>query len=115
MSDLLPCATCPWRVDKDASTIPRYDHEKACNLMNTVGAEDWFRPIMACHHSTEGDDIACNGYLATVGWTNINVRLLAATGKIPSPDRVADACDAAKIKLHESYEEVLNKLAASLE
>lgn len=30
MSGLLPCATCPWRVDQDASVIPRYSHDKAC-------------------------------------------------------------------------------------
>lgn len=50
--DLLPCATCPWRVDKDSSTIPRYSHEKACALTGTVGHGDDFRKIMACHHST---------------------------------------------------------------
>lgn len=99
---LLPCATCPWRVDKDASTIPRYSHEKACALVNTVGEGDGFRKIMACHHS--GDEmIACKGYLAQVGWTNINVRLLVYEGKIENPDAVYNACQAAGIVLHESF------------
>lgn len=108
---LLPCATCPWRVDKGANTIPRYNHELACALRKTVGEGDAFRTIMACHHSQEGQEIACNGYLATVGWTNINVRLLARKGKVPNPDSVANACESAGIQLHETFEEMLAKLS----
>jgi Family of unknown function (DUF6283) len=107
---LLPCATCPWRVDKDASAIPRYNHEKACNLMNTVGDNDAFRPIMACHHS--GDTpIPCKGYLAREGWSNISVRLLLAMGKIENPKEVMQACERSGIELHESYRDVLSKLS----
>jgi hypothetical protein len=112
---LLPCATCPWIVDKDATTIPRYNHAKACGLLNTVGCDDAFRPIMACHHSTEAEPFACNGYLAQVGWSNLNVRRLAAKGQIANPDRVAEACAEQGICLETSYELVLEKLAASLQ
>jgi hypothetical protein len=111
---MLPCATCPWRVDKDAIVIPRYSHEKACGLKDTVGEGDAFRPIMACHHSTEADMYACNGYLAVVGWTNINVRLLLAKGQLPNPDAVWAACSLAGIKLHKNYDLVLKKLARSV-
>src|SRR6185312_8737070 len=91
---LLPCPTCPWRVDQDASVIPGYVQEKAEGLLNTVGPGDGFRQIMACHNSTDKKMIACKGYLAREGWSNINVRLMLARGQIDSPGEVADACEA---------------------
>lgn len=107
---LLPCATCPFRVEQTAAVIPRYSHGKACNLMNTVGDGDGFRPIMACHGSTENNNRACNGYLARHGESNINVRLMVAMGRMASPRDVQDACEAAGIELHANYPEVLAKL-----
>lgn len=107
---LLPCPSCPWRVDQQVSAIPNYSHPKACNLLNTVGEGDALRPIMACHGSKPEDLIACKGYLARVGWSNINVRLLLAMDKIEDPTDVAEACEAAGIELHETYAEVLGKL-----
>lgn len=113
--NLQPCATCPWRVDKDATTIPRYNHEKAVGLLNTVGRGDAFRQIMACHHSTGTEseaEQACKGYLAQVGYTNLNVRLLVATGRIPLR-QIMDACEG--LYLECNYETVLDKLACSIE
>lgn len=110
---LLPCATCPWRIDRDATTIPRYVHEKACGLMQAVGRGDDFRPIMACHGSTDDNMHACNGYLAREGWSNINVRLLLIRGQIASPAAVADACEVRGIELEIDYPTVLEKLAES--
>lgn len=109
-SSVLPCVSCPWRIDQDASAIPRYNHEKACKLMNTVGDGDAIRPIMACHGSTDDDMRACNGYLARAGWSNITVRLLLSHGKIANPTTVMEACSAAGIKLHTDYVSVLKKL-----
>lgn len=113
--DPLPCSTCPWRVDQDATVIPRYNHEKACGLLNTVGRGDDFRPIMACHGSLEGEERACNGYLAREGWSNINVRILVLKGIIPKPNDVIDACERHGAELETDYPTVLTKLAASLE
>lgn len=110
-AELLPCATCPWRKDKGAGTIPRYNHEKACNLQNTVGEGDDFRPIMACHHSSEHDNYACNGYLAIEGDSNINVRMEVACGRMHPPALVYEACQAAGIELHASYAEMMEKLS----
>lgn len=107
---LLPCASCPWRVDQRASAIPNYSHKKACGLLNTIGHGDGFRPIMACHGSTEGNNRACNGYLAREGWSNINVRILLAKKKVENPDRVMEACELAGVQLHANYREVLAKL-----
>ena len=111
---LLPCPTCPWRVNRDATTIPNYNHQMACNLTNTVGEEDGFRPIMACHCSPEGNPHACNGYLAVQGWSNINVRLMLSLNEILNPNDVLEACEAAGIELEPDYHTVLNKMAASI-
>jgi hypothetical protein len=113
MDSNLPCKTCPWRVDQDSSVIPRYDQEKACRLLNSVGDGDAFRPIMACHNSTDTDTIACKGYLAKEGWSNINVRLLLRTGEIENPSEVLQTCMAHGIELEPDYPTVLAKLSAS--
>lgn len=107
---LLPCKTCPWRTDKDATTIPRYNQQKAEGLLQTVGQSDAFRPIMACHHSTCTRVWACNGYLAQEGWRNLNVRLLLLAGKINNPDQVQEACKEAGIELEPDYPTTLEKL-----
>lgn len=113
--DLLPCATCPWRIEKGAETIPMYSQEKALALRNTVGDSDGLRTIMACHHSTEDAPFSCRGYLAQVGWTNITVRLMLSRKMLPSPTRVLDACKRAGIKLHRNYGEMMDKLTLSYE
>ena len=110
--NLLPCPSCPWRVDQDASVIPNYVQEKAEALLNTVGPDDAFRPIMACHHSVDEKMLACKGYLAQVGWSNINVRLMALRGEIPNPTEVYEACLENGIELHDDYETVLEKLSS---
>ena len=112
---LLPCATCPWRVERDATTIPNFDLKKAEALTNTVGPDDAFRPIMACHGSDDEMPTACLGYLARAGWSNLNVRLLLARGQIQNPDRVADACYDHYVELEPDYEMVLEKLRRSVE
>lgn len=107
----LPCASCPWRINQTAESILNYNSTKACGLLNTVGEEDAFRPIMACYLSHEEASVACRGYLARCGWSNLNVRMLLAQGfGIPDPSRVAEACEDAGITLHATYAEVLAKL-----
>lgn len=105
---LVPCATCPWRRDSaGGSAIPGFDIEKARGLANTVGHGDDFRPIMACHGSTEGDERPCVGYLAREGWTNHAVRVAAIDGRVPL-DRIMDACDG--IDLHDDFDSMLGAL-----
>lgn len=108
---LLPCSTCPWRVNRDATTIPHYDQVKAEGLLDTVGPDDAFRKIMACHGSTDTEMHACLGYLAQVGWTNLNVRLLLIRGKIENPSAVLAACEEAGVELEPDYQTVLKKLS----
>ena len=111
----LPCGTCPWRIERDASTIPRYNHQKAVGLLATVGEGDDFRKIMACHNSTDDNMIACKGYLAREGWSNLYVRMLLAKGDIPHPDAVLYSCETYGIELEQDYPTVLMKLATSRE
>lgn len=108
---LLPCPTCPWRVDQDASVIPEYVQEKAEGLLCTVGRGDAFRQIMACHNSTDKKMIPCKGYLAREGYSNLNVRLLAIKGEVPNPAACANACEDGGIELEPDYETVLEKLS----
>src|ERR1700734_2397375 len=76
---------------------------------DTVGPEDAFRKIMACHGSPVGQERACNGYLAREGWRNLNVRLHVALGNMESPDAVLEECEVYGIELHRDYPEVLER------
>jgi hypothetical protein len=109
---VLPCKSCPWRVDADVSTIPGYNQEKAVGLLKTAsaGQGDGFRPIMACHGSPETKPHACKGYLAREGWANLNVRVLLAKGQIENPSVVLRACETHGVPLEPDYPAVLRKL-----
>lgn len=109
--NLLPCSTCPWRTRNDASVIPRYSQKKADGLLSTVGHDDDFRQIMACHNSTDDTMIACKGYLALEGWSNINVRILLSRKAIENPSEVLDACISNGVELEPDYPAVLKKLS----
>lgn len=113
MKKLLPCKSCPWRVENDASVIPNYRQEKAEGLVDTIGKGDGLRRIMACHNSTDINMTACNGYLARHGWSNINVRILLAHGQINNPDKVLAACEKHGVELEIHYPAVLAKLTES--
>ena len=102
-----PCPSCPWRKHSHLDDIPGFSIEKARNLRCTVGNEDGFRTVMACHGSSETNNIPCAGYLFVEGWRNLNVRMLAFTGKIDM-GAVLDACDG--LELHESFDEMLAML-----
>ena len=108
---MIPCKSCPWRVDQDVSAIPGYCQEKAERLLDTVGKEDGFRKMMACHQSTEEEPTICKGYLAQAGWSNLNVRLRVMKGQLTHPDQVQEACKAADVELEPNYESVLAKLS----
>lgn len=109
---LLPCGSCPWRIDQNAAAVARVRPRlKARQFRTMVGEEDGFRPIMQCHGSPDENPRACAGYVAREGRRNINVRILIATGRIASPVAVDAACDVAGIELHGDYRAVLRKLA----
>jgi len=99
------CPTCPWRRGATADPIPNFDADKARNLRCTVGdGSDDFRTIMACHGSTEEHNLPCGGYLAVVGYTNLNVRLGLIDGRYSMPDTEG-------IDLVGSFDEMLEQVA----
>jgi hypothetical protein len=77
------CANCPWKVNSDTSKIPGYDRELHQQLSGTIAElgiieiGDTLR-MMACHNSTEGDDLECVGWLHNQLGTgnNIGLRML---------------------------------------
>ena len=61
------CARCPWKVSTDPYDIPNgYDVEKHKNLSCTI-SDGRFNlsqiKAMACHHSKEGNEEYCVGWL----------------------------------------------------
>lgn len=77
------CANCPWKVSSDITKIPNYDPKLHQKLSDTI-AEPGIIPtgnnmkMMACHNSTESNDLECVGWLHNqlgVG-NNIGLRLL---------------------------------------
>jgi hypothetical protein len=108
-----PCKTCPWRTDKDASTIPNFSLALAEGLASTCPDErdmgpDFGAPMFACHQSKDGDEIVCAGWLATQGHRHPSARLMVSMGQWdrdaldePAPDWP---------ELHGSFIEVIEKL-----
>jgi hypothetical protein len=82
------------------------------NLANTVGDEDAFRPIMACHYSDDGTEKPCLGYVAVHGWSNLSVRLMVAYKKLDIR-AVEESC--ATIELWPSFGEMLAAYEEAIE
>lgn len=107
-----PCASCPWRVDQDASDIPNFDIGKAENLAATcpdhrgMGPE-YGAPIFSCHQSKDGAEFPCAGWLATVGHRHPGMRLAAMSGTVPME---AFEPGAGWPELHDNYGDVIEKL-----
>lgn len=81
-----PCVECPWKKDTAPGQFPaeRYAALRA----TTIGPDGYEAGIdatlFACHRSPEGDELACAGWLAAVGYNSLHVRLLVSYGKIPA-------------------------------
>lgn len=106
----VPCPSCPWRRDQDQTTIPNFDIDLARGLAKTVGDGDAFRKVMACHHSQPGREFGCVGYLYRYGWSNLNVRLLMATGSSIDMHAIEADCAPLDGQLHATYDEMMAKL-----
>ena len=105
------CPGCPWRLDVEpgGGAIPGFSIDLMRGLANTVGDGDAFRPIMACHHSRDGAERPCGGYLAVEGYSNLAVRLAVANGRIPSDALGPEAHDLwpSFAAMLDAYEEAL--------
>jgi hypothetical protein len=83
------CASCPWKKSADLAKIPGYREEKHHALADTIADPEapyqlgGCLRMMACHHSTEGNDIVCVGWAAQqMGrGNNIALRLAARHDK----------------------------------
>lgn len=108
-----PCPSCPWRRSsrEGGADIPGFDLDKMRRLANTVGTEDGFRPIMACHGSACGKERVCIGYARVEGYSNLSVRLLAIRGEIDFAV-IDDACEG--LDLWPSFVEILDAYEAAL-
>jgi hypothetical protein len=105
----VPCRSCPWRVDQDASDIPNFDLELAERLRDTCSGE-FGAAMFACHQSREGAEVVCAGWLARYGRDNIAVRLQVMVGKI-APEALEPGDDWPET--HETFDEVIEKLRAT--
>lgn len=88
-----PCKGCPWVIENDPAVIPGFDLDQAEALAGTCPDEQGMGPdfgaaMMACHHSREGEDFACAGWLAVAGDHHPAVRLERMRGQIP-PEALA--------------------------
>lgn len=111
-----PCASCPWRLDKDARDIPNFDMEKAEGLAACCPDRRGFGPdfgatLFACHQSKDGAEIACAGWLAAVGNRHPGVRLAVVMHRL-SPEALRPGADWPEI--HPTYDDVLRKLRSSI-
>jgi hypothetical protein len=109
-----PCEHCPWRVGVDAWAIGR-DHSPQIPALFRESMEDlaerrgdgFSAPIMACHLTFRDEqkvapqDRVCAGYVLTVGIENLNLRMLAISGKI---DPNAFEC---AVALHPTFDAML--------
>ena len=106
-----PCLTCPWRKSnpKDGSTIPNFKMKLMRKLSNTVpprGSEqDGFYGLMSCHHSREGKDFVCAGYLFVEGYNNINARMLMSRLNLDA-EKFYRNCD--QLELYSSFYAMLD-------
>ncbi|MDN7726514.1 DUF6283 family protein [Burkholderia gladioli] len=110
-----PCASCPWRRDARAADIPTFDLALAEHLSATCPdsrdmGPDLDASVFACHQSKPGEEFACAGWLATVGNRHPRVRLAVLSNRLDAA-ALEPGCDWPA--LHDSYQQVLDKLRAT--
>lgn len=64
------CKTCPWKMSATIADIPNYDVDRHQKLIDTIADETGNlskigcpMKIMACHHSSNGHEYECIGWL----------------------------------------------------
>lgn len=80
----MPCPECPW---VRAVASGQFSTERFKAMKETTGEPGkeapLDAPIFACHKSHEGQRMPCAGWLASVGFYSLAVRLAVAMGKLP--------------------------------
>lgn len=81
-----PSATsgaCPFRRDADPAEFPAQRFELLANTAGGPGREAPIgAPMFACHHTADGREVACAGWLAVCGTSHLGVRFAAAMGAL---------------------------------
>lgn len=80
-----PCGNCPFRRDVPSGEFPaeRYDALRAS--VGAPGEEAGLNaPLFACHKSIVGRSETCAGWLATVGYQHLRIRLAVVLGTLPA-------------------------------
>lgn len=107
-----PCKTCPWRTDRDASTIPGFQFDLVDRLERcSDGALD--SPQFGCHQSNPGEEFVCAGWLSVEGWDSLGVRLGLADGTYTKEQLDARHLDPTWPEMEPSLRVVLDKLRAT--
>lgn len=79
-----PCEECPWRRDTPPGQFPAERYEALRNTSGSRGNEVAFdAPMFGCHKSADGNEIACAGWLAVVGYEHLGVRLALMDHRLP--------------------------------
>lgn len=105
-----PCSECPWVRDTPPGQFPESRYEALEHTTGLPGREaPMGSPMFACHKSHEGRDVPCAGWLASVGYESLTVRVLVIQGRLPSsvlnPGRDWP-------ELFESYAEMAGEMAS---
>lgn len=86
-----PCDECPFRADNcdnPASQFPaeRWKHMKDTAAPDTHPHPMLGEPVFGCHKGEPGTgrDLACAGYLATLGADHVGVRLAVTLRQLPT-------------------------------
>jgi hypothetical protein len=73
---------CPFRRD-DPGEFPADRYEELAATAGGPGAEAPIgAPLFACHHTADGAQVACAGWLAVCGHWHLGVRFALATGRL---------------------------------
>lgn len=79
---------CPFRRDADPGEFTAQRYEQLAATAGGPGREAPIgAPMFACHHTADGAEVACAGWLAVCGHFHLGVRFALATGRL-DPDRV---------------------------
>lgn len=112
----LPCGSCPWRVDADATRIPGLSVERARGLDATCPTSEslFGTPMMACHHSDDGDESVCIGWaLSDASRDSIPLRLAMMHGTVAGWRVLRDAAERADVVVYDSFADMLEQIEAT--
>ncbi|MCM6774520.1 DUF6283 family protein [Nocardia sp. CDC159] len=104
-----PCAECPWRRDTAPGQFSQDRFDYLAATTGSPGQEVWLdAPLFACHKSPEGHEEACAGWLATVGYYHLGVRLAVHSKRL---DPAALEAGPDWPELHTSYSDMVEAKA----